>query len=150
MKRLLLLAIVGASTVAILAGFGFGPRHGGRMDPAKMEKYLNFRLNDMLDDINATPAQRATVMSVKDRLLPEARAMFADKAQRYAEVKQLWLDQNPDPKVVHAKVDQRIDEMRTLAHKFADGILEIQRALTPEQRAQLAEKAEEHHKGMNR
>lgn len=144
----MLLAIVGVSAIGLLAAFGFGPMRGHMMDPKKAEKYLTFRINDALDDIQATPAQRATVMSVKDRLLPEAKAMFETREQHHAAAKELWLAQNPDPKAVHSMVDQRIDEFRALAHKVADGVIEIQRVLTPEQRVQLAQKAEQHHAEM--
>ena len=144
MKRTLLIVALGITAVGLLAGFGFGAGHA-MMDPVKMEKFITWRINDLLDDIQATPTQRAAVLAVKDRLLPEFRQLPAQRDATHAQLQEMWKSDSPDPKAVHALVDQRLDEFRSLAHKVADGFLDIHKALTPAQRAQLAAQAEKEH-----
>lgn len=147
MKRTLLIAVLAVSSVLVLGAFGWGPgpmRHG-KMDPKKVDNFLTYRLNDVLDDVQATPAQRQQILAIKDRLMPEAKRLMAERGSHRDEVKQLWLSDSPDPRAVHALIDQRADEMKAFADKVADGILEAHRILTPAQRAQLAERAEKMH-----
>jgi periplasmic protein CpxP/Spy len=144
MKRTLIIAALGCVAIGLLAGFGFG-RARGPMDPKKMEKFITWRINDVLDDINATPTQRAAVLAVKDRLLPEAGRLMMERKGTHEVFAQAWKSDKPDAKALHLLVDQRADEMRALAHKVLDGALEIHDALTPTQREQLAAQAEEMH-----
>ena len=49
----------------------------------------------------------------------------------------------PDAKKLHALVDERVDEMRALAHQAVDSAIELHGVLTPEQRAEIAKRVEE-------
>ena len=144
MKRTLIIAAAGLVAIGLLAGFGFG--HGrGPMDPKKMEKFVTWRINDVMDDINATPTQRNAVLAVKDRLLPEVGRLMMERKGTHDQFAQAWASDKPDAKALHALIDQRADELRALAHKVLDGALEVHATLTPAQREQLAAQAEEMH-----
>ena len=144
MKRMLIVASLGIAAIGLLAAFGFGGpmMHRAMMDPKKVDGFVTWRLNDALDDVNATPQQRAQILAIKDRLMPDVKALMEQRKAHHGEVKQLWLSDSLDAKVVHGKIDARAEEMRQLAHKVADGVIEAQKLLTPAQRAQLAERAE--------
>lgn len=140
----------GAAVVAILAGAtvltGFaGGCHGhGRhgRDPAAMAAAVTKHVDEVLDDVEATPAQRTKVHEVKDRLLASARQVHEGHDADRAALLDAWRSPNPDRAALLARVDARIDAMRAFAHQAVDGALEVHATLTPEQREQLAKKVE--------
>jgi Spy/CpxP family protein refolding chaperone len=143
MKRTLIVAGLGLVTIALLAGFTWSHARGP-MDPKRMERFINWRVNDAMDEIQASPNQRNTVLAVKDRLLPEAQRMMGERGAIHEQFAQAWKSEKPDGKALHSALDQRMDEFRAFAHKALDGALEIHAVLTPAQREQLAAQAAEH------
>jgi Spy/CpxP family protein refolding chaperone len=147
--------LVSSTTLGLLAlvafvsltGFGScghrGPPGGG--DPAKQAAFVTERLNDALDDIDATPAQRTQLGAIKDRLLADAQKLQGARKATHEAMLAEWNAEKVDRVKVHALIDQRAEEMKALAHQAADAAIEAHDALTPEQRAKLAKKAERMH-----
>jgi Spy/CpxP family protein refolding chaperone len=125
--------------LALLASCG-GPRHHGQLDPARVDRQVTEHLDDMLDDVKATDAQRKRILAVKDRLLPEAAALAASQQQARKEITEQLSSERPDAARLHALVDRQVDALRALAHKSVDGAVEAHGTLTPEQRAPLVKK----------
>jgi protein CpxP len=137
------LVILGGATV--LAGFAGGchGHHGvhGR-DPAAMAAFVTARVDDALDDLDATPAQRTRIHAIKDRLLAAARATHDGRDADHAALLAAWRSSNPDRAALLARVDARIDQLRALAHEAVDDAIEVHATLTPEQREKVARKVE--------
>ncbi|MFY2561747.1 Spy/CpxP family protein refolding chaperone [Corallococcus terminator] len=135
------LAIAGSAVVAVvlLSGFAFrGGHHGWGHNPERIKQMVSWKLNDKLDDIDATDAQRQSINAVKDRLFDEGAKLAQEQhAVRSDVVTQLESDK-PDAQKLHALVDERIDAMRAFAHQATDAALEVHGTLTPEQRKELA------------
>jgi Spy/CpxP family protein refolding chaperone len=110
-----------------------------------MAKFVTERVDDALDDIDATPAQREKIHAVKDRLLAQGTKLHGDHAALRAELLTMWKADQVDRTRLHAIVDARIDAMRAFAHAAADGAADAHDVLTPEQRAKVAKKAERMH-----
>jgi len=126
--------------MALMAAARGGPHRHGDFDVARVDQRVTEHLVDALDDLKATEAQRARILAIKNRLLPEVGAMAASqKLARQELVAQLSSDR-PDPARLHALVDKQIAELRALAHKSVDGVVEAHGTLTPEQRAPLIRK----------
>lgn len=142
MKKILVAVAALAVGVVALTGFrhGFG-RH--RHDPAQMAAFVTARLDDALEDLDATPAQRNQLHALKDRLLAKGQALHADHDATRAELVAQWKADRPDAAKLHALVDARIDGLRAFAHEAVDGAIEAHDALTPEQRAKLTQKIEQ-------
>lgn len=85
MKKILIAVAAVAVGLVALTGFrhGFG-RH--RHDPAAMAAFATARLDDALDDLDATPAQRDQLHGLKDRLLAKGQALHADHDATRAEL----------------------------------------------------------------
>ncbi len=137
-RRLLflpLLLVAGAT----LAGFGFG--HHGRCgrDPARMERHVTAFVEDRLDDLEATDAQRQQILETVKGLTAEMKAMHAEREDMREQFLSFWDAENPDPKAVHAAVDARIEKLRAMAHKAADAGLKIHGTLDAKQRAEVSE-----------
>ncbi|RKH53338.1 Spy/CpxP family protein refolding chaperone [Corallococcus llansteffanensis] len=141
------LAIAGTAVVAVtlLTGFGFGGRgHHGSPDPERIKQMVTWKLDDKLDDLDATEAQRTSIHAVKDRLLADGQQLMeGQQAVRKEALTQLE-SPNPDAAKLHALVDARIDAFRAFAHKATDAVLEMHRTLTPAQRQELASDYREH------
>lgn len=142
-RFLLIPVILGAG--AALAGFGFGHhgRCGGR-DPARMARHVNAFVDDRLDDLEATDAQRKEIHATVEGLLGELKGMHAEREDMREQFLSFFEAENPDPKAVHAAVDARIEKLRALAHKVADAGLKIHNTLSPAQRAELTKGVRDH------
>jgi Spy/CpxP family protein refolding chaperone len=139
------LAIAGSAVLAVvlLSGFAFRGGHGWGHNPERIKQMVTWRLNDKLDDIDATDAQRQSINAVKDRLFDEGAALMEEQKGARAEAFNQLASENPDPQKLHALVDARIDAMRAFAHKMTDAALEVHGTLTPEQRKELADEFRE-------
>jgi protein CpxP len=107
-----------------------------------MAAFVTDRVDGALDDVDATPEQRARVHAVKDRLLASGQALRAERGADHAELLAAWRAQSPDAAALHARVDARLDALRAFAHQAVDGALEVHATLTPEQREAFAAKVE--------
>lgn len=119
---------------------GCGMHRRGHVDPARIDEQVTEHLDDYLDDVKASDAQRARIQGIKSRLLPEATALATAQKQVRAEMATQLASERPDPARMHALVDQQLDSLRALAHKAVDGAVEAHTTLTPEQRAPLVKK----------
>jgi protein CpxP len=142
----LLLLGVGLVTLTAFRGGGCFRGHGHR-DPAQMTAFVTNRVEDVLDDVDATPDQRAKILAMKDRMLDAAKAVHQDQGATHEALLDAWKsDAQPDAAKLHALVDQRADEMRKLAHEAVDAGIEVHGILTPDQRAKLTKKIERWHR----
>jgi Spy/CpxP family protein refolding chaperone len=144
-KRLVIatLAVVGLTATAGSAFAWLGHRGGDHH--ARIKSFVNWRLDSLLDELEADKAQRARIDTIKERMF-EVGTQFAKSRP---EVRQAFMDQwnadTPDKKVVHQLVDDRVDEIRAIAHQAADAALEVHSTLTPAQRATVAKMIAERH-----
>lgn len=137
-----LMILGGAAALTGFAGGCGGHGRGHGRDPAAMAAFVTDRVDDALDDLDATPEQRARVHAVKERVLAAAQEARAAGGDHRAELLAAWRSEAPDAARLHALVDQHLDAMRAAAHQAVDGAVEVHAALTPEQREQVAAKAE--------
>jgi Spy/CpxP family protein refolding chaperone len=141
---LALVLVVGAVT---LTGFRGGcGHHGPGRDPAQVAAFVNGRVDDLLDDVDATPDQRTRIHALADRMLAEGQALHADHEATHQTLLDAWKAETPDKAKLHALVDARADAFRKLAHDAVDAGVEAHDVLTPAQREKLAKKAERWHR----
>jgi Spy/CpxP family protein refolding chaperone len=140
MRKSIVIGLALGVGVVALSGFGGGCWHH-RHDPERMAEFVTERVDDALDDVNATSEQREKIHAVKDRMLARAKELHGDRAAARATILEAWKADAPDAAKLHALVDERADAMRALAHEAVDAGIEVHGILTPEQRAKLAEKA---------
>jgi len=140
-------AVALAVVLGVVALTGSGcSHHGHGRDPAQVAKFVNGRVDDLLDDVDATPDQRTKIHAIADRMLAEGQAMRGDHAKVHDTILAQWKAETPDKAQLHALVDARMDELRKLAHDAVDAGVEAHDVLTPVQREKLAKKAERWHR----
>ncbi len=135
----LVLLGVGLVTLTAFSGGGWCHGHRGHRDPAQMAAFVTNHVEDALDDLQATPDQRARILAVKDRMLDAAQQVHGDRKATHEALLAEWKSDKPDAAKLHALVDQRVEEMRKLAHQAVDAGIEVHDTLTPDQRAQADE-----------
>jgi len=130
----------------LLAGGVLSGCHRGRgyhqRDPAEVTKRVNERVENALDRLDATAAQRTQIQAVVDRLVADGLKLRGDQKAVHAELLAAWKAETVDRARLHALVDERIEALRAFAHEAADGAADVHDVLTPEQRAKVAERFE--------
>lgn len=135
MKKKIAIAASAVLAVVLLTGFRGA---GWSRDPERIKQMIGWKLDDKLEDIDATEGQKQAVHAVKDRLFEEGKALAQEhQATRLEVLTQLESDA-PDAQKLHSLVDARIDAVRAFAHKVVDSALEVHRVLTPAQRKELS------------
>lgn len=135
MKKKIAIAASAVLAVVLLSGFRGG---GWSRDPERIKQMITWKLDDKLEDLDATEGQKQAIHGVKDRLFEEGKTLAMEhKATRVEVLSQLESDY-PDSQKLHSIVDTRIDAVRAFAHKVVDAALEVHKVLTPEQRKTLS------------
>lgn len=131
-----------AGTAAFTAVAHGGPRGGHGPDAMMMAppEHLDRMLDRMLGSIDATEAQRSQIRDI-------ARSAMTDlKGQREAgrELRQksmaLFAQPTVDANAVEAARQQMLQQQDQVSRRISQAMLDASRVLTPEQRAQLAER----------
>ena len=135
------LAVVALGFVALAAVAGC--RHPPRHDPAKMRKFATWVVDDALDDLDATPAQRQAVQESKDRVLAAALALHPAGVQAHRALLAEWQKETPDVERAKALIDERLAAFRLVAFQAVDEVAVVHGLLTPAQRAQVAQRVQE-------
>jgi Spy/CpxP family protein refolding chaperone len=116
----------------------------GRIDPndpkdrARISQRAADHLDDALDEVDATDAQRQALAGLEGPVLTEAFRFFEGQPAAKATLWGQWGSAAADPATVHAVVDERVESLRKIMHAAADAALKAHATLTPEQRAELA------------
>jgi Spy/CpxP family protein refolding chaperone len=145
-KTTLATLVAGAAGFVLLSGFAGGCGHSHPRDPAEVAAAVSARVDDLLDDLKATDAQRQQVNAVKDRMLAKAQALHQAGQPLHQELMAQWNSPDPDRARLHALVDQQMDALRSFAHDAVDAGADVHAILTPDQRAQLTKKMERMHR----
>jgi Spy/CpxP family protein refolding chaperone len=119
-------------------------RFRGHRDPVMMRKFIDFAVNEKLDEIGASDPQKQKVREIKDRLMKDGRALHESHAALRDKVLALLAQDNPDPAQLKALIRERTDAVSRFGDEAADAIVEIHATLTPEQRQKLLAGAREH------
>lgn len=144
-RRMMWIIGSGLAAVTLLSGFiggGCGRRgwgHHGGQDSSRAERFINWKVDDHLDELNATEAQRKRVHELKDGLIADGKKLHEEQRNVRGELVAQWDSATPDANRVHALVDERVDAFRGFAHKVADAVLEVHALFTPEQRKQVSD-----------
>lgn len=138
MKKQLLVAGSALLAVVMLSGFAWRGHGGWGRDPERIKQFVTWRLDDKLEDLDATEAQKKSLHALKDRLFEDGKQMMVDQQAARAEAFAQLSSEQPDAAKLHALVDARIEALRAIAHKATDAALEAHKVLTPEQRKALA------------
>ncbi len=144
-KKLTAVAVAALASVTLLTGFwGGGGRDDEKGRSAKVQRMATAKVDNTLDDVDATDAQREKIHAIKDRLIGEGTPLFTSGKDTKKVLFEQWQAEKPAGQKVHSIVDERFDSFRAFAHKVVDGALEIHSVLNAEQRKSLSERFVRH------
>jgi Spy/CpxP family protein refolding chaperone len=124
-------------------GFGQGGWHmgpGGQMDPEAMKRRIDASVRWMLADINATEAQQQRIADIVGATMKEMAPLREKHREARRAVMELLTKPNVDRAALEAIRAQEIQSADAMSKRFIQSLADVADVLTPEQRAQLAEK----------
>jgi protein CpxP len=129
------------AAVAVVLLVGAGCHRGPRsIDPERARRMVHSHVEDFLDDLDATPAQRQKASELEATWVTQGLSLHNSSKTSRAELVSQLKSPTPDKAKVHALIDERIEAYRAFAHQLADGTLEFQGTLSAEQRAIVEKK----------
>lgn len=131
-------ALVALGATAVYAGPWFGGKKAERI-----KTFVQWKVDDALDMLDATDAQRAAISPLADQLVDSAMTRFDDREAFREELLALWQAPEADVDAARTRVFARIESARGLAHEGIDAAAEVHGILTPKQRKAVATFAEE-------
>ncbi len=143
------LAVSGAGALglggvwAAAAHTGFRCAHGHH-DSAMVHRFVDFAVNEKLDEVKATDEQRQKVREIKERLLKDGHALHESHGELHADLVKLLEQDQVDAAQVKALVHQRTDALVRFADEAADAVVELHDVFTPEQRKLLLADLRDH------
>lgn len=112
----------------------------------RMEKMAQWRVDDAMSELDATPAQKDKAKALTNDVLVEARSMLKQSDASREALLTEWKSTKPDRTKVRAIIDTQLEALRTVAYKAADSAIELHATLTPEQREQVSKRLEQRHR----
>jgi periplasmic protein CpxP/Spy len=109
----------------------------------RMRQMATWKVDDLLDEFDASPQQRVQANQLKDSLLADAGGFHDSMRAAHKLVATELVSDKPDAAALHTLLDQRIDAARAILHKTLDGALGLQATLTPAQRAKITTKVQQ-------
>jgi Spy/CpxP family protein refolding chaperone len=111
---------------------------GGRHSPERVEKLVQWRVDDALDELDATPAQRERVQALAKEQVQRTKPLVEQAQRARTALIAEWKAPTPDAAKAHQLVDAQLDSVRSFAHGLVDAALEVRGLLTPTQREQIS------------
>ena len=127
-------------------GFGHGGWHmgpGNQMDPEAMKRRVDASVRWMLADINATEAQQQRIADIVGATMKEMAPLREKHREARRSVMELLAKPNVDRTALEAIRAQEMQSADAMSKRFVQSLADIADVLTPEQRAQLAEKMQQ-------
>ncbi len=138
-------ALVALGATAVYAGPWFGGKKAERI-----KTFAQWKVDDALDALDATDAQRATISPLVGPLVDSALDRFGDREVFREELLALWQAPTADADAARRAVFARIESVRGLAHEAIDAAATVHQTLTPDQRKAVATFADERAKDRQR
>lgn len=113
-------------------------------------QWMERKTERFLDRIDATEEQRTQIRELHRRMAEQRRMARDEKMEIHREMMELWNSEEPDREQVQALVDRQVELFREGAQRRADAGLELHGILTPEQRNEVTQMMEEHHRKMQK
>jgi protein CpxP len=126
-----------------LAGFAWGHGHGchgGKF----FQKMMDAHLEEVLDDLKATPEQRQQITQLKVGLTSDFQGMQDSRKALLTSLAQQFPSERLDTASLDSAADPLVKSQEKLRQDIREAVVQIHDLLTPTQRQQVASKIQEH------
>ena len=132
-----------ATTTGMIASCGGHAMHHGK-DPEKVRKYVLWKIDDHLDDLDATKQQKKQILEIANRVIGDGMALRKDKDAHHATILGELESGNPDSAKLHGMLDDHIEQFRGFGHRTLDAMIEAWNLLDENQQGDLIDEFKEH------
>ncbi len=143
-----------AKVMACEHGMGHGGPQafmsGGQMDTERMGKFADKRIERMLDDVKASDAQKEKASAIVKASLEKGAPLAKQMRDKHIQMRKLMSAATLDKAAIEAMRAEQIKLADEASRRMTSTMLAVAEVLTPEQRAQLAEKMEKRRGWMHR
>ena len=149
---LALVAAAGWTTAHAHGGgmMGMGPMgHHAAMGPGAAPM-MGRTLERMLDQVGATPEQRTQIRAIADAAAADLQAQRDAGRTLREQSLQLFAQPTVDANAVEAQRQKTLQHQDQVSRRMTQAMLDVSRVLTPEQRAQWAERMGQRRQMMER
>jgi Spy/CpxP family protein refolding chaperone len=149
MKRSIRIGLYALLPLGLLVGTGLAFAHGmHQRSPERMKKFVDFKVSSTLDDLDATADQRAQITSIVDAFMDKMSAEHqqGESREMVAAIAAAIESNSGETAAIDQMIDERAARRTALAHEAVAAGKSINALLTPEQRAELADKIRSHHR----
>lgn len=143
-----LLAMIGAGAVFIPRAFAHGGWGGhcgrGEVSQEDVQEHLGWATDRLLDEADATDAQRATIHKIADEAAPEIYGFKTEAHELGGSFHDALAD--ADRESMEALRQDGLELVDRASARGVDWLARVAETLSPEQREKLRVAAEKHHK----
>lgn len=115
---------------------------GGRGGEERMKKMVEWKVDDVLDEVDATVEQRLAINASRDALLAEVKPLSIQAQGTRKDLVTEWKAQSVDRVRVHQVIDTQAASFTAFVHKVADAAIAAHDTLAPKQRDALTQRLE--------
>jgi Spy/CpxP family protein refolding chaperone len=150
-----LIAATSASIVLSLSAWaggdeapGGGPPAMHMMDGPGGMPFGGRHLNHMLDEVNATQAQRDQIKQLVDKAQVDLKALHEQGRTLHEQGLKLWAQPTLDSAAAETLRQSMLAQHDKVSKRMMQLMLDVGKVLTPEQRAKIADQMQKHHADM--
>ena len=119
--------------------------HGhGKMTPERVKTMVTWKVNDVLDEVDATAAQRKVILDASYKVLADFGKLHAQAEGDREKLLGELASNQPRADVIDAMIDTHLEALKGFLHRSVDTLLAANNVLSRDQREQLVEMAREH------
>ena len=128
-----------------VAGRGFAHGYGGHGGPGEHRM-----LERLLDGVNASPEQRSRIQEIMKSATADLQAQHQASRSQREQLMTLFAQPTVDARAVEAVRQQMLQQHDQSSRRWMQAMLDASAVLTPEQRAQVAERMKQRRDMMQR
>ena len=128
--------VLAGSALAYAHGMGGGWRHGG-MDAAEMTEHLQVHVQHVLEQVDATPEQKAQIKDIVAAATKDLEALREQHGGAHKELHEIFTAPTIDRAKLEALRAEHMQALDAASKRCATALADAAEVLTPEQRKQL-------------
>ncbi len=140
---LAVVTILGTVAAVAASSSGFGSCHGHR-DFELVKKLVMWRVDDALDDLDATSEQRGELTKIAGEILADAEQIKQLHGRHEGTTLADFQKGDPNPDKLHQSVEGHFLEANRFAHRTLDRLLKAYAMLNPDQQQEVLDMWEDH------
>jgi Spy/CpxP family protein refolding chaperone len=140
-KKIAAFVLIGAAVAVSSVACGM---HGMKMSEKMMRAAMEDHVDELMDDINATDAQRAEFTLLSDSIVNEAIALRSKEKPNHQALLAALKKDKVDREAIHSGIENHIDTFEAFLFRSLDRVLDAYEKLRPEQKQIILDKLANH------